>query len=176
MEEWKEIEGYEGYYEVSSLGRVRSIPRAIERSDGVILNLKSRIRKTVFNYWGYERVPLALNCKKKTYSVHRLVAKTFLANTKNKKEVNHIDGNKANNCVENLEWSTRKENQLHACSLNPGVNKGSRNSRAKLTEHDLIKIKELREQHSYTHKKLGEMFGVGESTISMFLRGQTWQK
>ena len=72
------------------------------------------IMKKASDKQGYQIISLSKNKKRKTYRVHRLIAKTFIENPQNKKEVNHIDGNKSNNCISNLEWCTRSENQIHA--------------------------------------------------------------
>lgn len=97
-EVWKDIEGYEGLYQVSNLGRVKSLKKNI-------------IRKQTLGKDGYLRVILKHNGKSKNFSVHRLVAKAFLKNVFNYPEVNHKDENKTNNNVSNLEWCTRKYNQ-----------------------------------------------------------------
>lgn len=106
MEEWRDIEGYEGLYQISSLGRVKSL---VGRSN----HSSDKMLKLVFER--YVKVKLYKNSKGKTFPVHRLVAKAFIANGENKKEVNHIDCNKYNNNVSNLEWCTRAENHLHKC-------------------------------------------------------------
>ena len=108
---WKDIAGYEGIYQVSNLGNVKSLsfgPKNIRRSGNVKL-----LRQTPSNC-GYYKVELYNNGKSKILYVHRLVAQTFLPNPNNKPQVNHIDGNKAHNSVDNLEWVTRSENQKHA--------------------------------------------------------------
>lgn len=110
MEEiWKDIKGYEGLYQVSNLGRVRSV----DRLDSANHKLKGRIKSTSIRPNGYENVILCKNSKSKGYSVHRLVAQAFILNPENKPQINHIDENKANNKVSNLEWVTRKENINH---------------------------------------------------------------
>lgn len=115
MEEiWKDIEGYEGIYQVSNLGRVKGL----ERYDSNGHLLKEKILKTSINRDGYEKVSIQKNAKKKTYKIHRLVAIAFIPNVENKKEVNHIDGNKLNNRVNNLEWCTKEENERHARNNN----------------------------------------------------------
>ena len=108
-ESWKDIKGYEGLYQISNLGRVRSV----DRLDSANHRLKGRIKSTSIRPNGYENVILCKNSKSKGYSVHRLVAQAFIPNPENKPQINHIDENKANNKVSNLEWVTRKENINH---------------------------------------------------------------
>lgn len=97
---WKDIEGYDGKYKISNFGNVYS-----EKSN--------RILKYNINKQGYSYVVLTNEGYRKTHKIHRLVAQAFIPNTENKLEVNHIDENKTNNNVNNLEWSTRKENCNH---------------------------------------------------------------
>lgn len=104
QEIWKDIKYYEGLYQVSNLGRVKSL-------------ITNKI-KTQYNCnSGYLRVGLFKNYKRENALVHRLVAKTFIKNELNKKQVNHIDGNKSNNVVTNLEWVTPSENLIHAYKI-----------------------------------------------------------
>lgn len=102
MEEWKNIKGYEGLYQVSNLGRVRSLKyRKTNNTNILKLSIDNR---------GYQRICLFKNDKRKSYLVHRLVAQTFIPNSNNYTEVNHIDENPSNNCVDNLEWCDAKYN------------------------------------------------------------------
>jgi len=107
MEEWRDIPGYEGKYQVSNNGNVRSL---YHRS-------KQRIKllKTTAHHKGYKVISLCpINgCPRKWYQVHRLVAMAFIPNQNNKPEINHKDGNKHNNSVSNLEWVTYSENTVH---------------------------------------------------------------
>ena len=105
-EEWRPVVGYEGLYEVSSYGRVRSLDRYDERN----CFREGRILKLYTSRVGYLRVQLSLNSKKKMYLVHRLVAEAFIPNPDNLPEVNHLDEDKTNNRVENLEFCDRKYN------------------------------------------------------------------
>ena len=102
-EEWRDIEGYEGLYQISCLGRIKSLKCG-----------KERILKLGSNPLGYSIVGLYKNGQQKFFTVHRIVAKTFISKSNDKSEVNHIDGNKKNNKVNNLEWTTRSENIKHA--------------------------------------------------------------
>lgn len=100
---WKDIPNYEGLYQASNLGRIKSFGGKSNHNEDIIL--KQRLEK-----YGYLRI----NIKGKRYLVHRLIAITFIPNLNNKKTVNHKDGNKKNNIVDNLEWATASENIKHA--------------------------------------------------------------
>lgn len=120
MEEiWKDIKGYEGLYQVSNLGNVKSLNY---NHKNIVKNLKPTLY-----FKRYKAVSLFNNKKKKVFLVHRLVALTFIPNYENKPFVNHIDGNKFNNKLENLEWVTNSENQKHAhkigLNFSPSKNK-----------------------------------------------------
>ena len=104
-EEWKPIKGYEGLYEVSNMGRVKSLRYG-----------KEIIMSTPDNSTGYRNVELN-NKEPKRKMIHRLVAEAFIPNPMNLPVVNHLDGDKHNNCVSNLEWCTYRQNTLHAIKL-----------------------------------------------------------
>lgn len=112
MEEvWKDIKGYEGFYQVSSLGNVRSLNWG---NTGEIRNLYLKPHNK-----GYLQVELSFAKKKKMYTVHRLVAETFIDNPNNYPCVNHKDENKKNNAISNLEWCTHKQNNEYSLKLHP---------------------------------------------------------
>lgn len=114
METWKDIKGFEGIYQISNMGRLKSFkggPR------GRILSNKN-------SNGGYFSVVLCYGTKRRYTRIHRLVAEAFVPNPHNKPEVNHIDGNKQNNRADNLEWVTRAENHSHAIKMNPNMIKG----------------------------------------------------
>ena len=106
---WKDIKGYEGIYQISNLGNVKSLQR-IDSNNHLV---KEKILKSSSNGIGKGYLWVKLGRKGKKEKIHRLVAKAFIPNPNNKKEVNHIDGNTHNNKVDNLEWVTHKENCLH---------------------------------------------------------------
>lgn len=117
-EEWKDIKGYEGLYQVSNLGRIKCLPKdVVSTKYGHVRHYPERIAKT-FTRNGYPSVELSKNGESKKFTVHRLVANAFINNHENKSQVNHIDGNKLNNHVKNLEWVTARENINHAYQNN----------------------------------------------------------
>lgn len=130
MEIWKDVKGYEGYYLVSDLGNVKR------------LHSKNNL-KAINNGYNYLSVSLSINGNVKRFYIHRLVAMSFIENKENKEEVNHIDGNRKNNKLSNLEWVTRSENHYHRYKVlnQKGVNygkTGSKNWRSKaVIQYDL---------------------------------------
>ena len=114
MEEWRDIEGYEGYYQVSNHGNVRSLDRTTLGRDGVKYPHKGVVFKPTTNKNGYKYVVLKKDGGFKGYTVHGLVARAFVEKANGKTEVNHKDGDKTNNRVSNLEWVTHSENEKHA--------------------------------------------------------------
>lgn len=112
---WKDIPGYEGLYQVSNLGRVKSLERTKNGINGCIKIQNEIILKTR-NSRGYRRISLGSKASRKDYQVHQLVAKTFIPNAGDRTEINHKNGNKSDNSISNLEWCTRSENCLHMFS------------------------------------------------------------
>lgn len=117
MEQWQDIKDYEGYYQVSNKGNVKSLKREVIARDGHIKKYPEKLLKPELSgtkKLKYYRVTLSKNHSTKRHMLHRLVAKTFLNNPDNKPHVNHLDNNSVNNEVSNLEWVTHSENMLHA--------------------------------------------------------------
>ncbi len=159
MEEiWKPIQGYEGHYEISNLGNVKSLAKVSYRKTGSILKrTPDKILKQNNHSDGYKFVFLF----KKNFLVHRLVALHFLDVEPDKKYVNHIDGNKHNNCVSNLEWCTSSHNQAHAYKI--GLRKSL------LSDDDKIKILTLRKS-GLTYPKIAEQFNVSQQRIALICK------
>ena len=146
MEEWRPIKGYEGLYEISNLGRVKSLERIITRSDGVKQTIKSKILKGTRDKDGYLIVGLSKNYETKQFKVHRLVAETFISNPDNKPEVDHINTNRTDNVATNLRWCTHEGNCNNVLSKKKRSEKiGKDNPKSKkvvqLTlDGDLVKV------------------------------------
>jgi len=141
---------------------------------GVVTRLDvGRALKPVANKAGYLKVGLRNGTNQKWFFVARLVAAAFIPNPDNKPQINHIDGNKTNNHVGNLEWVTRKENCLHARrSLGKCV--GEKNGGSKLTENDVIDIRTLR-SFGAKYIDLAKAYGVGKTTVHRVLSHSHWR-
>lgn len=176
MEIWKKIKKFKGDYEISNQGRIRSTDRKIERSNGWIYTRKGKILTPSKKGGGYFKGAVCIDKKMVSYKIHRLVAETFIPNPENKPEVNHIDGNKTNNNVYNLEWCTRKENIRH-CIDNKLQTPffGEQVGNSILKESDVLYIRKNFKPRVYTRKKLADKFGVSEATIKDVLSRKSWK-
>ena len=153
MEEvWKDVKGYEGLYQVSSLGRVRNVTT-------------TRILKQAKHHGGYMLVRLSKNGKAHTCTVHRLAAQSFISNPENKPQVNHIDENKTNNNVSNLEWVTSKEN----------INHGTRTERQIYTQRIIQKSRPVICSNGVIYRSTREasrLLGLDNSSLNKVLKGK----
>lgn len=123
MEEWRNIKGYEGLYEVSNQGRIRSLVRKVTYKDGRVYFYKSKVLKPSKDRYGYYFVNLCKEGKRTPKSIHRLIAEAFIPNPENKRDIDHINTIRTDNRIENLRWATRSEN-----CLNPITNERQKNS------------------------------------------------
>lgn len=115
QEIWKDVEGFEGLYQVSNLGNVKSLERSVRNhKSGATRTIKEHILMAGRDKDGYLQVNLCKSGRMRAGKIHRLVAKAFIPNPENKPQVNHKDGNKNNNVVNNLEWNTKSENLIHS--------------------------------------------------------------
>lgn len=174
MEIWKDIEGYEGIYQVSDEGNVRSLDRITKYKNTIHkMKLSGKPIKGNTNTRGYRYVNLCKNSNKKTITVHRLVMKHFIPNHENKSEINHIDGNKTNNKLSNLEWVTSKENYDHSVSIGLRKNRYKGNN-PKLNENEVKAIREMYDSGNYTQKEIAEKYDVNRNTIGDLLSRKSW--
>lgn len=180
-EKWIPICGYESNYIISNHGNVKSL-----NYNGI--KGKERLLKPAQDKKGYMRVALSNNIKLKTFKIHRLVAEHFILNQENKPCVNHIDCNKTNNNVLNLEWCTYKENTAHAIkngifvfqtpekSTNKNIKHGELNGFSILKENQVIEIRKKYKKRVYTRKMLAIEYGVTESCIKDVISKKSWQR
>lgn len=165
MEEiWKPVVGYEGLYEVSNEGRVKSIRKSKDKNRNIT------IQEKIVKPWGlYKQVYLPV--RNKDY-VHRLVAKAFIPNPENKPYVNHIDNNPGNNKVGNLEWCTQKENVAHS-SKQYRNHFGEKNGMRKLTNKNVEYIRN--NSGKIKRKILSKMFKITLSNLSSIINRKSWK-
>jgi len=167
LEDWQPIVGYEGWYEVSTLGRVRRLQPSNNTYVG-------RILKPTIDGHGYPTVSLCRDGISKTAHLHHLVSRTFLAPQPEGYEPNHKDGDKTNNAVSNLEWLTRSENQKHAVALGLQVlPRGEDHPNAKLTTAEAKTIRSLGGKVS--RAKLAEVYGISPPEVSRIQNGTRWR-
>lgn len=174
----KDIKGYEGLYQITRDGRVISCKKNFIVNDPksnrtYVKNLKENLLKTQRRN-KYEIVYLYANKKGSTHKVHRLVAQAFIPNPENKPQVNHLNGIKDDNRLENLEWCTASENAKHAFAN--GLTKqlkGEMAGASKLKNGQVLKIRELRK--STSTPKLAKMFNVGITTIANICSDRSWK-
>ena len=163
---WRDVPGFEGVYSVSSDGQVRREQRGHGATIGKLLR-QHRKRN------GYLFVDLCDGARRSTSNVHVLVARAFLGAPPPQCEVNHIDGNKENNRIANLEYVTRRGNIVHG--LRTGLYPvGERLHNARLTADNVRTIRSLRGE--YSQRQLAERFGVARTTIADVLQGRTWRE
>lgn len=166
---WRWIKGYEGLYQISNYGRVKSFPR-----NGTINKIK--ILKPSLAKGGYLRISLNKKDKGEYFQIHRLVAQAFISNPQNKPHVNHRFGVKFDCYFENLEWSTIAENNKHA--YDTGLKKsGERHVNSKLTNEDVKFIREhyIPRSKEYGEKALAEKFNVTILTIGRVIHRKTYK-
>lgn len=175
LEIWKDIVGYEGYYQVSNLGRVKSLDRYSTTKRGVIKNTKGKILSLSLKKEGYLSVMLCVNSDKHRFNAHRLLAITFLPNPLNLPEVNHKNGIKSDNTIENLEWVTKSENSLHAIK-NGLIFIGEKSTSSKLTEKKVLALRRLyRINPNFNKSEISKKLSVKDSTIHKIIRNQRWK-
>lgn len=176
MEIWKDVEGYEGRYQVSSLGNVKSLSRLVggKPGRGGSKKINERVLKFGVGKTGYLSVSLRDGSSSKGCYVHRLVAQAFIPNPENKPTVNHKNGIKSDNAAHNLEWSTFSENTQHGYKTGLlKCKKGEYATNVKLTASQAVEIK-------YGHKgllqrEIAEIYGINKRTVGAIRQEKIWK-
>lgn len=162
MEEWRPVVGYEGRYEVSSFGRMRSVPYM-------------RILKPFLGGEGYYRIGLKTKGVSKNLTIHRIVASAFLSHDPLLDCVNHKDRDRLNNRLENLEWVTRMQNTQHMMMLGFKPREGEYHPRAKLTKHMVLQIRAEYQKNKEPVLTIAKRYGIAQQTMWSLLNNKTWK-
>ncbi len=183
QEEWKDIAEVKNIYQSSNLGRIKSLDRVMTSKIGVKRFYKGKILVQIIDNKGYLIVGLSINTKHQSKLVSRLVAKAHIPNAKNLPEVNHCgllpngkEGNKLDNRTISLKWTTSSQNSQH--SIDNGLQsiiKGEEHVSAKLTEMQVIEIRNTFATTIISYTKLGQQYGVSAATIRDAILRKTWK-
>jgi hypothetical protein len=165
VEEWRAVPGWEGYYEVSNKGRVRSVERVIEFEDGRVRRFPVVVRSTHTDGFGYFKLTLKRAKRQERILVHQAVAAAWLGPRPVGFDVCHNDGNKTNNAVENLRYDTRAANRADSVRHGTAI----RPSMRKLTDEQVAAIRAARGK--VTARQLAEMYGTSPAHVCNIQRG-----
>lgn len=171
---WKDIPNYEGRYQISNDGKVRSLERKVYlESRGIYRTVKGIILKGSPDTLGYPTVALWKDNKLDLRRIHRLVAEMYIPNPDNKPQVNHIDGDKTNNSYTNLEWVTMSENIKHAYKTNLADKRGEKHHNSTITNEQARQIK-------YGHKDMktkdiAKLYSISPATVCRIRSGERWK-
>lgn len=157
---WKDIQGYEQFYQISNFGNVKSLRH----------NLIMKLGKAE-----YLIATLCKYGKSKSFMVHRMTATAFIPNPENKPCINHLDGNKYNNKISNLEWVTYKENMKHAYDIGLYNGRDASCGNRRLTSKQVLKIRKLYTNKTENQESLCKMFKCTNQNISCIVNGKTWK-
>lgn len=174
-ENFKPIVGYEGLYEVSDMGTVRSVSRLVPQKSGTLQYKPGKILRQAITWDRYKSVGLSKEGKVTTFRVHRLVASAFVNNPENKPLVNHRDRDRQNNKALNLEWSTNQENIVHGYDTTGFASNGSKGHRVKLNE---TVVREIISKHAtgcYSFLELAKEYSLHHSSVMRIVKGKSWK-
>lgn len=172
---WKAVPGYRGYYEVSSLGRVRSLDRTVSRRGAP--DVRIRLRGRLMRQTSETEYPMVVLCKdgaQKTFPTHRLVLMSFLGPRPRGKEARHLNGNEYDARLRNLAWGTHVENT--ADQIRHGtIARGEVNGRAKMCAPRVRKMRRIRKSRGLSYAALAHLFGISKAAAGNICCGITWR-
>lgn len=171
--EWRDVIGYEGAYQVSRCGQLKSMDRHVPHYRGGLKKLCAKPMRQVKRQNGYMGVTLYSEGKQKNALVHRLVAMAFIENPSRHPQVNHKSADKADNRAENLEWVTMLENIAHATALKLN-RRGSLINTSKLRVDQVLEIRKLYATKQTSIPKLGRKFSVTNNAIFSIIHRRSW--
>lgn len=174
-EKWAPIKEHEQLYAVSNYGRIKSLFREIKGKNGICYRYSEKLHTPQVDEHGYHRVTFRKNTIPKQWSVHRLVADHFMDNPKNLPQVNHKNGDKSDNNINNLEWCTASQNMQHGYDeLDHERMRGEKNGMTKLTPELIVLIKKsYSELKSFT--KTGLQFGISGTHVWRIVKNKSWE-
>lgn len=177
MEVWKPVIGFEKQYEVSSLGKIRNLDKNITSKLGKMVLIKGKLLKPGLDKDGYVRMRFCLGSKQndivgKSIGVHIVVAMAFINNPLNKPLINHKNGIKTDNRIDNLEWCTSSENVQHAYDTGLACSKkGEKCHKSKLKEDDIVSIR----NSTKSYNELSVYYNVTVSAIRLIIQRKNWK-
>jgi predicted XRE-type DNA-binding protein len=177
MEEWKDIPGMEGYYQCSNIGRVKSLDKLVSWTSkkGMCCYRQRKGRILSPSKYRYLQLHLSLDGKKIMAYVHRLVALTWIENPDNLREVDHINGNRYDNTVDNLRWVSPSTNMKSAYD-NFQQKHGEHSCKAKLTTNQMFEIRDLYKNKQLSQEAIGKIYGISQSQVGNITRGVRWKR
>jgi len=177
---WKDVKGYEGCYQISNKGRVKSLKRIVKKSyPPYVQNVKKRILKPNIDKDGYAIIMLGARGNKdharKHFKIHRLVGIAFIPNPKKLPCINHLNGKKLDNRPVNLEWCTSPDNIKHAVVTGLRDFRGVLHHNCRLTENNVRKIRKLRNIKNFKASVLAKMFNISVTHVGYISNYKSWQ-
>jgi len=170
IEVWKDIEGFEGRYQVSTFGNVKSLARFRNGKNGSLVPIRESLMTPKVTRHGYATVHLRADDVSAQPSVHRLVAKAFIQNPENKPTVNHIDGVKLNNHVSNLEWATQSEQAVHSSETGLQKNPGQK----RFSKEYIARVKQYYDENHISIYELSKLFNMSERTAGRCVNSKAY--